>query len=346
MGTLMDSLTTKIQKAEQRFDDAAQTTVQRAVELGKLLAEAKAKIGHGGWEAWCQETFGGRRSQSWIQNVMKVARDCEQNPELLRLQSLRAITAASKPDRSKEPGASSKARRAGHLETEVESHESVEEESADAQEQMDSLPSALSDPSGVSEEDTDYLSAAAIARRVVDDLKRLKAIDDPIVAEMLDEVRNVAGVSTAAVLTISEGAVPVATKQAQYSAEEAMTAIASIEVSLRPGQKRVFKDQMVRRWAHGETVRKNSQPKDYMPMLPNDETALPILNREFQHRLLQLMKIDPSKFRRIAEKKMLKDVMNKARKIVDQAEKHISSEAGRRSLFDGEDDNDALAASA
>lgn len=102
MGTLMDSLTTKIQRAEQRFDESVQTTVQRAVELGKLLALAKAQIEHGGWEAWCQKTFDGRRSQSWIQNVMKVARDCEQNPELLRLQSLRAITAASKQASSKQ----------------------------------------------------------------------------------------------------------------------------------------------------------------------------------------------------------------------------------------------------
>ncbi len=237
MGTLMDSLTTKIQRAEQRFDESAQTTVQRAVELGKLLTEAKAKIEHGGWEAWCQKTFAGRRSQSWIQNVMKVARDCEQHPELLRFQSLRAITAASKPEQSKKNSdASSKAQRAVHLETAGRSHESVEEESADAQEQTSSLPSPTHGSSIVSADDTDYMSAAAIAHRIISDVKQLQAVNDPVVAEMMNEVREVIGVPAAAVLTISEEARAIPSKRLRLTADEAIAAIAEVEARLKPGR--------------------------------------------------------------------------------------------------------------
>ena len=47
---------------------AARTAIEHAVECGRLLIEAKAQIGHGGWLAWVEEhlTFGARQATKYM----------------------------------------------------------------------------------------------------------------------------------------------------------------------------------------------------------------------------------------------------------------------------------------
>ncbi len=103
---------------------------------------------------------------------------------------------------------------------------------------------------------------------------------------------------------------------------------------------------MARRWKHGDTLRPNSRPGDYLPALPSDESVLTSLDREVRHRLTELRKLDPWTFREVAVQQQLKDTFKNLREAIDAAEQHIMTNAGRKSLFDGMEGTDSFAASA
>jgi hypothetical protein len=57
----------RIEAAHQAAIGAARTAIEHAIECGKLLLEAKAQIGHGGWLAWVDAnlSFGHRQAQKY-----------------------------------------------------------------------------------------------------------------------------------------------------------------------------------------------------------------------------------------------------------------------------------------
>ena len=48
------NLAQRIEAEHQAAIGAARTAIEHAVECGKLLLEAKAQIGHGGWLPWVE----------------------------------------------------------------------------------------------------------------------------------------------------------------------------------------------------------------------------------------------------------------------------------------------------
>ncbi|UCI32551.1 hypothetical protein [Mesorhizobium sp. B4-1-4] len=60
----------------QRFDSGAKRTVQNAVEIGRLLSEAKDRLRNSdeGWISWVELEFAGRLSMKSVQVYMRIAR--------------------------------------------------------------------------------------------------------------------------------------------------------------------------------------------------------------------------------------------------------------------------------
>jgi hypothetical protein len=51
----LDTLATRINEAHQAYEDAKKSSLERAIEAGKLLLEAKKQLKHGEWEGWLKK---------------------------------------------------------------------------------------------------------------------------------------------------------------------------------------------------------------------------------------------------------------------------------------------------
>ena len=62
------ALAVGIEAAHEAVQGAFRTTLERAAECGRLLIEAKALVGHGGWLPWLEQntTVGARQSQKYM----------------------------------------------------------------------------------------------------------------------------------------------------------------------------------------------------------------------------------------------------------------------------------------
>ena len=62
-------LATKINNAHRQAREAAKVSLQRAIEVGEYLIEAKEQVGHGDWLAWLTDNvaFSDRSAQAYMQ---------------------------------------------------------------------------------------------------------------------------------------------------------------------------------------------------------------------------------------------------------------------------------------
>jgi hypothetical protein len=79
-------LARQIEIEHRAFVDAATNAMEKAIRCGKLLLQAKARVGHGGWLDWIKEhlSFGARQAQKY----MSIA----QHPELANANSNSYLT--------------------------------------------------------------------------------------------------------------------------------------------------------------------------------------------------------------------------------------------------------------
>src|SRR3954449_146706 len=72
-------LADRINAAHREVEQAMRDAVARAVAVGELLAEAKALVGHGGWEEWIEAncTVSARTARAY----MRLARELPKLPD-------------------------------------------------------------------------------------------------------------------------------------------------------------------------------------------------------------------------------------------------------------------------
>jgi Protein of unknown function (DUF3102) len=72
------ALVARINAAHDQAHQSARTAIEYAAECGRLLIEAKTKVGHGGWLPWIEAnlSFGARQAQRYI----RLAAFIEQHP--------------------------------------------------------------------------------------------------------------------------------------------------------------------------------------------------------------------------------------------------------------------------
>jgi hypothetical protein len=72
------ALVPRINAAHDQAHQSARTAIEHAVECGRLLLEAKAKVAHGQWLPWIEAnlSFGVRQAQKYI----RLAAFIEQHP--------------------------------------------------------------------------------------------------------------------------------------------------------------------------------------------------------------------------------------------------------------------------
>jgi Protein of unknown function (DUF3102)/DNA N-6-adenine-methyltransferase (Dam) len=78
------NLAVRIEAEHQAAIGAARTAIEHAVECGKLLLEAKAQIGHGGWLPWVEAnlSFGDRQARKYMRLAQHFDQIGSQNADL------------------------------------------------------------------------------------------------------------------------------------------------------------------------------------------------------------------------------------------------------------------------
>lgn len=94
-------VTVEINRLHALVEDGYRAAVAHAIEAGRLLGEAKERIGHGGWLAWLAEHFAG--SERTAQLYMRLSAHAEANPQHIADLSLRAALKAIAKPAAKEP---------------------------------------------------------------------------------------------------------------------------------------------------------------------------------------------------------------------------------------------------
>src|SRR5689334_292229 len=96
-------LAERINAAHREVEQAMRDAVARAVAVGELLLEAKAAVGHGGWEAWIEAncTCSVRTAQTYMRVARKLAELPPEKAQRVADLSLREAIADLADDRRK-----------------------------------------------------------------------------------------------------------------------------------------------------------------------------------------------------------------------------------------------------
>lgn len=100
----LKALASKINAAHEACEDAMRQSVRHALDAGRLLAEAKKRVGHGGWQAWLDANV--KVAKRTAQLYLKLARDWpkdEEKAQRVALLPLREAVAALKEADEGEP---------------------------------------------------------------------------------------------------------------------------------------------------------------------------------------------------------------------------------------------------
>lgn len=356
MGTLIKKDEIRARKLLEEIDRCEKTKFEKSIELGNLLIKMKGELQHGEFGEVCERLFGDRSSKRTLQQLMRVARSCDENRELANLGSIDAVLRSLPKGKKAAKSADSALISSGSQQAigvDEEATETTSETAAPraahvglAETVSDSNPSeSRVDPDTPERTASAQLLGAklnpenpvSLARAACDAIRILKAMDDPAIAPMLNEIIETAGVQPP-----TAEAEPQAIHRRAYSVEEAMAAVDGVAESLKAGQKVKFKNLMSRRWNSKDELKSSSKPGDYLPSLPKDIRALAFLFREFRHRLAELKLIDIACFGRGVSRTEFEEFVQGCWNTLQDVQVHFIPSAGRKGLFDDDSSPDEV----